>query len=150
MASERRIAGAIRSLINARRLQLQCARILRESLLVPVLTYGSETMILREKEKSRINVVQMDNVRGLVGIKRMDKVPDARIKQFYGVTKGVDKKIDEGVIRWFIHIERMDDNRNAKRVHVGECAGSSSVGRPRKRWIDTVKDCLKKRCLDVS
>ena len=24
-----------------------------------------------------------------------------------------------------------------------------TVGRPRKRWIDTVKDYLKERCLDV-
>ena len=26
-----------------------------------------------------------------------------------------------------------------------ECVLVDSVGRPRKRWIDTVKDCLKKR-----
>ena len=37
----------------------------------------------------------------------------------------------------------------AKRVYVGECAGSRSVSRVWKRWIDTVKDCLKKRGLDV-
>ena len=40
-------------------------------------------------------------------------------------------------------------SRIAKRVYVGECAGSRSVGRPQKRWIDTVKECLKKRGLDV-
>ena len=45
VVSGRRVAGAIRSLINARSLQLECARVLQESLLVPVLTYGSETMI---------------------------------------------------------------------------------------------------------
>ena len=33
--------------------------------------------------------------------------------------------------------------------YVEECAGSRSVGRPRKRWIDTVKECLRKRGLDV-
>ena len=38
-----RVAGAIRSLFNARSLQLECARVFHESLLVPVLTYGSET-----------------------------------------------------------------------------------------------------------
>ena len=37
----------------------------------------------------------------------------------------------------------------AKRVYVGERAGRRSAGRPRKRWIDTVKECLKKRSLDV-
>ena len=38
-------AGAIRSLVNARSQQLECARVFHESLLVPVLTYGSETII---------------------------------------------------------------------------------------------------------
>ena len=33
--------------------------------------------------------------------------------------------------------------------NVGECAGSRSVGRPQKRWTDTMKDCLKKRDLDI-
>ena len=51
VASGRRVAGAIRSLTNARSLQLDCARVLHESLLVPVLTYGSETIIWREKER---------------------------------------------------------------------------------------------------
>ena len=32
-----------------------------------------------------------------------------------------------------------------KGVYVGVCAGSHSVGRPRKRGIDTVKECLKKK-----
>ena len=53
-------------LVNAKSLHLQCARVLHESLLVPVFTYGSETMLLKEKEKSRIRTVQMDNLRGLL------------------------------------------------------------------------------------
>ena len=36
-----------------------------------------------------------------------------------------------------------------KRVYVGMCAGSRSVGRPRKRWIDTLNEYLRKRGLDV-
>ena len=39
----------------------------------------------------------------------------------------------------------MENDRNNKRIYVGECADSRSVGRARKRWIDTVKDCSKKR-----
>ena len=45
VASRRRVVGAIRSLVNARSLQLEGARVLHESLLVPVLKYGIETMI---------------------------------------------------------------------------------------------------------
>ena len=45
VTSGRRVAIAIRSLVNAWSLHLECARVLHESLLVPVLTYGSETVI---------------------------------------------------------------------------------------------------------
>ena len=44
-------------------------------------------------------------------------------------------------------MERMEKDRIAKRAYVGECAGRCSVGRLRKRWIDTMKDCLRKRDL---
>ena len=43
-----------------------------EILLVPVLMYGSETMLQKEKDRSRIRAIQMDNLRGLLGIMRMD------------------------------------------------------------------------------
>ena len=78
VASRRRVARAIRSLVNARDLQLECARVLRETLLVPVLMYGSETMLRKEQERSRVRAVQMDNLRGLLNIRRMDRVPNAR------------------------------------------------------------------------
>ena len=37
----------------------------------------------------------------------------------------------------------MENDRIAKSVYVGECTGKRSVGRPQKKWVDTVKDCLK-------
>ena len=45
MSSRARVAGSIRSLFNARDLQLEGARVLRETLLVPVLMHGSETIL---------------------------------------------------------------------------------------------------------
>ena len=44
-ASGRKLSGAFRSLVSARDLQFYCARVLHETLLVPVLMYGSETML---------------------------------------------------------------------------------------------------------
>ena len=58
-------------------MQLQCARVLHEILVVPVLMYGIKTMLWQEKEYSRVRVVQVDNLRGLLGIRRMDKVSNA-------------------------------------------------------------------------
>ena len=41
----------------------------------------------------------MDNLKGLLGIRRMDRVPNERIRELCGVTNGVDERIDEGVLR---------------------------------------------------
>ena len=45
------VAGAITSLVNARCLQLECARVLHEGFLMPILLFGSEIIIWREKER---------------------------------------------------------------------------------------------------
>ena len=76
VVSWRRVAGAINSLVNARGLQLECARFL----LMPFLRYSSETMIWKEKERSRIRTVQMDNLRGFLGIRGMKKILNALIR----------------------------------------------------------------------
>ena len=96
-----------------------------------------------------MRVVQMDNLRGLLGIRRMDRVPNARIRELCGVRKGLGERIGEGILRRFCHMETMERDEIARRVYVGECADSRSVGRPRKRWIDTVKEGLRKRGLDI-
>ena len=119
MTSGRKVAGDSGSLVNTRDLQLECARMVREGLPVPVLLYGSETMIWREKEWSRIRAVQMDNLRGLLVIRRMDRVLNVRTRELWGVVKGVDEQIDERVLRWFDHIEKIDNDKIARRMYVG-------------------------------
>ena len=76
-------------------------------------------MIWKE-EISRIKAVQMDNLRGLVGIRKMDKVSNVRLRELYEVTKGVNERIDEGALRWFGHVERIENDRIGRRMYVRE------------------------------
>ena len=46
-------------------------------------------------------------------------------------------------------MERIERDRIANRLYVIDYDDSCSVGRPRKRWIDTVKECLGKRSLGI-
>ena len=46
----------------------------------------------------------MDNLRGLLGIIRMDRLRNPRIKELYGVRNGQDERIDEGMLWWFDHV----------------------------------------------
>ena len=59
----------------------------------------------------------------------------------------MSERIDDTVLWWLGHVERMEKFRIAKRVYVVECASSRSAGRQRKRWIDASKEGFKK-CKD--
>ena len=45
-------------------------------------------------------------------------------------------------MRWFGHMERMDDYRMARRVLMAEVSGGRVQGRPRLGWMDGVKVAL--------
>ena len=78
----------------------------------------------------------------------MDKALNAWIRELCREMMDLDERID-GVFRLFSHVERIENDRVAERVYVGECAGICSVGKPRSRSIDIMKVCLKERGLDV-
>ena len=73
MASGRKAAGLLG-------LQVECTSVLHEELLGTVM-YGSATMIWKGKKRSSIRAVLMNNLRGLLDIRRKDKVPNARIRE---------------------------------------------------------------------
>ena len=68
-----------------------------ETLLVPVL------MLWKEKERSRVRAIQMDNLRGLLGIRRMDMSLNAWIGELFRVKNF----LDESMLQWFGHLDRM-------------------------------------------
>ena len=53
--------------------------------LVPV-KYGSET-IWKEKDRARIRALQMDNLRGLIGIQRIGRVQNVQVRKLCRVMK---------------------------------------------------------------
>ena len=52
------------------------------------------------------------------------------------MAKGGDERVEEDVLHWFSRVERMENDRIAKRLYAGEFAGSSSAGQPRKEELD--------------
>ena len=59
----------------------------------------------------------MGNLRGLLGIRRRDRVLNSQIRELCGMKKGPDERIEEGFLWWYGHVERMERDRIAKRVY---------------------------------
>ena len=76
MASRKRVAGVIRSLVNVLG---ACKFSVLESCRKHCLYLFF--CLRKEKERSRIRVVQMDILRGFLGIRRMDRFPNAQIRE---------------------------------------------------------------------
>ena len=63
----------------------------------------------------------MDNLRGLLGIMRMNRVPNANIRELCRLKKGLDERIDEGMLQWFSYVERMENDRLDKGLFKSVC-----------------------------
>ena len=59
-----------------------------------------------------------------------------------GIEMGVASRADQRVLRWFGHVERMDNYHMARRVLMAEVSGGRVQGRPRLGWMDGVKVAL--------
>src|SRR5678815_1535115 len=71
--------------------------------LLPVLMYRSETMVWNKRYRSKVQCVQMENLRGMLGVRRIDKMSNERIRELCGVKKGINERINESMLRWFGH-----------------------------------------------
>ena len=71
------------------------------------------------KEKGEIydsGYKELDNLRGLLGIRRLDRFPNAQVRELCQVMKGVDERIGEDILQWFGHMEGMENDEIKKCV----------------------------------
>ena len=104
---------------------------------------------MRSAERRKVNVLEMKCLRSLVGMSQMDRVRNKDVRRRDGIERELASRADQRVLRWFGHVERMDDYRMARRVLIAEVSGGRVQGRPRLGWMDGVKVVLSNRGMTV-
>ena len=104
---------------------------------------------MKASERQRLNVFEMKCLRSMAGVSRLDRFRNEEVRERTGVRKDLATRVDRNVLRWFGHVERMDNERLLKRVMNAGVDGRSVRGRPRFGWMDGVKKALNERDLDV-
>ncbi len=56
---------------------------------------------------------------------------------------GVVEEVKQQTLKWFGHVERMEEGKMTKRVHVSEIEGGSIRGRPPGKWRDRVEEYVR-------
>ena len=96
--------------------------------------------------RSEVNVLEMNCLKSLVGVSRMDRVRNEEVCMRAGIERELARSADQRVLRWFGHVERTDEYHMARRVLMAEVSGGGGVrGRPRLGWMDGVKVALDNR-----
>ena len=72
----------------------------------------------------------------------MDRVRNEEVRRRAGIEREMASRADQRVLRWFGHVESMDEYRMARRVLMAEVSGGRVRGRPRLGWMDGVKVAL--------
>ena len=70
---------------------------------------------MRSAERNKVNFLEMNCLRSLVGVSRMDRVRNEEVRRRAGIERELARR-DQRVLRWFGHMERMDEYRMARRV----------------------------------
>ena len=79
----------------------------------------------------------------------MDRIRNEEVRRRAGIGKELASRVDQRVLRWFGHVERMDEGRLARRVMMAEVGGGRVQGRPRFGWMEGVKVALSNRGMTV-
>ena len=141
--------GGLKSVLTNRGLGIKAKTCLYEAVIVPTAFYGAEAWRMRNAERRKVNVLEMKCFTSSVGVPRMDRVRNEEVRRRAGIERELASRTDQRVLRWFGHVERMDDNRMVRRMLMTEVSGGRVRERPRLGWMDGVKVALGNRGMTV-
>ena len=98
------------------------------------LKFGSENWVLQKREEQRTEAAQMKFLRHLLGLAKLDKENNQRIKEKTGA-QNIVKEIKQYQKKWLQHVQRMDTNRIPKQT-LYRPKKRGNKGRQKKRWRD--------------
>ena len=125
--------------------------LIHNSIYRPTIMYGSESWVDSANLIHDLEVADMKVIRMISGVSRRDqwenRISNEAIRADLNVDS-VDEVARRSRLRWYGHVERMEDFRLPKRILYSEVDGRRNRGRPRRRFLDSVKSDMNERGLE--
>ena len=129
-------------ILKSKNISLQVKVKLYRSLVVSIFLYGCESWTTTAETERRIQAFEMKCLRKLLGISYLQRRTNVSVRQEVETTCGTHETLLATVKRrklnWFGHVCRHDSL--AKTILQGTVAGGRKRGRPRKTWMDNIKE----------
>ena len=110
----------------------------------PAMMYGADTWAVNKAQEKKLDVAEMGMLRWLSGVTKLDRIRNERIR---GTTKvgEISKKVQESRLNWHGHVLRREDEYVGMRVMAMDVPGKRRRGRPKRRWLDSIRNDLSER-----
>ena len=108
----------------------------------PAMLYGLETVTLRKRQETELEVAETKMLRFSLGVTKMDRIRNEYIRGTAHVRCFGDK-VREARLRWFGHVQRRDSEYIGRRMLRMELPGRRPRGRPKRRFMDVVKEDMR-------
>ena len=116
-----KVNGALAALTRRQNVSTAARLAVHNALLIPTLLYGSETWVLKKKNERKMNAVEMRSLRRICGVSLADRIRNEEIHKMTGTSGNFTVRTKKNVLNWLRHVERMNDERIAKKIYDG-CA----------------------------
>jgi hypothetical protein len=118
---------------------------LKNTIIDKTLTYTSENSTLTKRERKQLNIFERKVYRRILGPVYDNEKENWRIltnKEIYAIVKKptITETIRLHKLRWFGHVQRMEENRIPKKVLSMNLESTRPRGRSRNRWQDEVRE----------
>ncbi len=84
----RKVVGSLGRIMNGRNVSMEVKRDLINTVIIPTLTYASETWAWNISQRSRVQAVEMSYLRGACGVSRRDGMVNESVYDRFGMCQG--------------------------------------------------------------
>ncbi len=105
----------------------------------PAMMFGLETLAVTNRHIEEVETAEMSILRFSLGVTRLDKIRNERIRGT-AHTEKISDKLRESRLRWYGHMIRREEDHVGKRMLEMKPPGKRRRGRPARRYVDMIKE----------
>ena len=134
----REIAG----LLCNKRIPLRSRSNIYDACIRSVMLYGAETWPLTQRLERVIVSCDRRMLRYMAGVRLQEHVPSEEVASRCGLRQ-ISEVMRTRRLRWYGHVRRREEGEPLATVRDWEVQGRRPRGRPRKTWMDNVKEDMR-------
>lgn len=144
----KRAIKALHGTIWNKNITKETKRNIFKAIIESITTYGGEMWPMTKKVRDKIRTVELDYMRRCLQYTRRDRIRTERIWREMEVKESVTKRLENKALRWYGHVQRMEEGRWPKKILQWLPRGKRRRGRPAVKWKQYIHQTMQEKGLE--